>query len=48
MRIIKKKKGKNAYFYIQHSIRKGNKVITKEIYLGKKIPGNIEIIKKGL
>ncbi len=48
MRIIKKKKGKNAYFYLQHSIRKGNKVITKEKYLGKNIPKDLELIKKKL
>ncbi|MBI2670816.1 Fic family protein [Candidatus Woesearchaeota archaeon] len=48
MRIIKKKKGKNTYFYLQHSIRKGNKVITREKYLGTTIPKDLEIIKKEL
>lgn len=46
MRIIKKKKGKEEYFYLKRSFRKGNKVLTKEKYLGKKIPENIEEIKK--
>lgn len=46
MRIIKKKKGKGEYFYLKSSFRKGSKVLTKEKYLGKKIPENIEEIKK--
>jgi len=48
MRILKRKKGKEEYFYLQHSFRKGKKVVTKERYLGKKIPKNIEEIKKEL
>ena len=46
MKIIKKKKGKKEYFYLKKSFRKGNKIITKEKYLGKEIPKNIEEIKK--
>src|SRR3989344_1836016 len=46
MRIIKRKKGKQEYFYLQHSIRKENRVITKEKYLGVEIPKNIEEIKR--
>ena len=45
MRIIKRKKGKNEYYYIQHSFRTRNKVITREKYLGTGIPKNIEEIK---
>src|SRR3989339_1065302 len=41
MRIIKREKGKTKYFYLQHSFRKNGKVVTKELYLGKKIPENI-------
>jgi Fic family protein len=48
MRIIKRKKGQMQYFYLQHSYRKEGKVITKELYLGKKIPDNIEEIKAKL
>ena len=48
MRIIKRKKGKTEYFYLQHSFRKDGKVVTKELYLGKKIPENIEEIKAKL
>ena len=48
MRIIKRKKGKIKYFYLQHSFRKDGKVITKELYLGKKVPDNIEEIKAKL
>ena len=48
MRAIKRRKGKKEYFYLQHSFRKDGKVITKELYLGKKIPNNIEEIKAKL
>ena len=46
MRVIKKRKGNKEYFYLKRSFRKGNKILTKEKYLGKKIPKNIEEIKK--
>ena len=45
MRVLKRKKGNKEYYYLQHSYRKGTKVITKEKYLGKEIPKNIEEIK---
>jgi Fic family protein len=45
MRIIKRQKGKKDYFYIQHSFRKKNKVVTKEKYLGAQIPKNIDEIE---
>ncbi len=48
MRVFKRKKGNKLYFYLQYSFRRKNKVITKEIYLGKKIPKNIEEIKLNL
>ena len=48
MRILKRKKGKEEYYYLQHSFRKNGKVITKERYLGKVIPKNIEEIKTAL
>ena len=41
MRIITRKKGGKRYFYLQHSLRKGKKVITKEKYLGTEIPANL-------
>jgi len=45
---IKKKvlKGQ-TYFYLEQSFREEGKVRTKEIYLGRKIPSNIEEIKRG-
>ncbi len=46
MRILKRKKGSKEYFYLQHSFRKGKDIKTKEKYLGKEIPKNIEEIKK--
>lgn len=47
MRIITRKKGNKKYFYLQHSLRKGDKVITKEKYLGTEIPVNVnEIINE--
>lgn len=42
MRIIQRKKGKKEYYYLQHSIREGKKIFTKEKYLGKIIPANIK------
>ncbi len=48
MRIIKRKKGTKEYYYLQHSFREHKKVITREKYLGKKIPKNLDIIKKEL
>jgi Fic family protein len=44
--IRKKIRGKETYFYLEHTIRKGRKVEKKELYLGKKIPKNIEEIKR--
>lgn len=45
MRIIQRRKGKQDYFYLQHSFRKGGKVVTKEKYLGQEIPKDIDEIK---
>lgn len=42
MRITKK----HGYYYLQFSYKKDGKVITKEKYIGKKIPNNIEQIKE--
>ncbi len=44
MRVITRKKGNKKYFYLQHSLRKGNKVITKEKYIGTEMPVNIDNI----
>ena len=48
MRIVKRRKGKTEYFYLQHSFRKDGKVVTRELYLGKEIPDNIEELKARL
>ena len=45
MKIIKRKKGNQEYFYLQHSYRENGKVMTKEKYLGKTIPKDIDKIK---
>lgn len=45
MRFITRKKGNKKYYYLQHSFRKGKKVITKEKYVGLKIPTNIDKIR---
>ncbi|MDP9306065.1 MAG: Fic family protein [Thermoproteota archaeon] len=44
---IKKKKSTkgNIYYYLQHTVRKGRTVKYKEIYLGKKIPKDIDELK---
>lgn len=44
--IKKLTKGKQDYYYLVHSFRKGKKVQKKQKYLGKQIPKNIEEIRK--
>src|SRR3989344_7571704 len=46
MIIRKRTKGKKEYYYLEHSIRKGNKIIKKEKYLGISIPKDIDKIKE--
>ncbi len=46
MKIIKRKKGNKEYFYLRYSYRIGKQIINNEKYLGKKIPPDIEQIKK--
>jgi fido (protein-threonine AMPylation protein) len=48
MRIIRRLKGRETYLYLQHSYRRDGKVITRERYLGKTVPKNIEEIKSKL
>lgn len=48
MRVIKRKKGGAEYFYLQHSFRKDGRVVTRERYLGKSVPDDIEEIKAEL
>jgi Fic family protein len=44
MRIVKK----GSYFYLRHTFRKDGQIVTRERYLGKEIPKNIEGIKQEL
>jgi Fic family protein len=44
--IRKKIIGRQTYWYLEHTLRKDAKVEKKELYLGKKIPKDIEEIKK--
>ena len=46
MNIRRRVKGNKKYLYLEHSIRKGNKVVKKEKYLGTKIPKDIGRIKE--
>lgn len=48
MRIVKRRKGKKFYFYLQYSFRENGKVITKEKYLGSELPKDIDRIKKDI
>ncbi len=48
MRVIRRKKGRNRYFYLQHSFRIKGKPVTKEVYLGRNIPKDIEKIRDSL
>ncbi len=43
--VKKKMIGSRTYYYLEHTIRKKGKVKKKELYLGKKIPKNIEEVK---
>ena len=46
MAAVRKKTVKGqTYYYLEHSLRQGGKVQKKEIYLGNRIPKNIEEIK---
>lgn len=44
--IREKKTGEQTYYYLEHSVREGDKVIKKEKYLGKEIPKDIDKIMK--
>lgn len=44
--IRKKIIGRQTYYYLEHTIRKDSKIEKKELYLGKKIPKEIEELKK--
>jgi Fic family protein len=47
MVLVKKRVvGKQVYYYLEHSVRQGNKIIKKEKYLGKKLPENVNELKK--
>lgn len=45
MRVKKKRLGNNTYYYLEHSVRDQGRVQKREVYLGKKLPQNIEQIK---
>jgi len=46
--IIKVKRGKGTFYYLEHSIREGSKVYKKRKYLGKSVPNNIAVLKEQL
>ena len=46
VRVKKKQAGKRTYYYLEHSTREKGKVQKKEVYLGTKLPQNIEQIKE--
>lgn len=46
--IIKVKRGNEAFYYLEHSIRDGPKVYKKRKYLGKEVPKNIAVLKERL
>ena len=46
MRIIKRRKGNQSYYYLQHSFRVSGKVITREKYIGGAIPKELDKIKR--
>src|SRR5271157_3147556 len=44
--VVKRNVKGNEYYYLEHTIRKEGKQIQKSQYLGKKVPKNIEEIKR--
>ena len=44
--VKKKQIGKQKYYYLEYSFRDGKKVLTKEKYLGKELPKNVEELKR--
>jgi Fic family protein len=46
MKTIKRKRGKQHYFYLKHDFRRDGKVVTKEKYLGAVVPNDIDRIKR--
>lgn len=48
MRIIKRKRGTETYLYLQSSVRRDGKVITRELYLGKNLPKDLDKYKERL
>ena len=46
VKLRKKIVKKQAYYYLEHTLRKNGKVHKKEKYLGKQLPRNIEQIKR--
>ena len=44
--IRKRTVNRQKYYYLEHALREGSKVKKKELYLGKKIPKDIEGIKR--
>lgn len=48
MRVIRRRKGSTVYLYLQHSFRQNRKVVTRELYLGKRIPKNFDEIRERL
>ena len=46
VRIRKKVIGKQEYYYLEHTVRINGRVKKKELYLGKRVPKDIELVKK--
>ncbi len=38
MRVVKRRKGKEEFYYLKHSFRKNGKIVTREKYVGKNLP----------
>ncbi len=46
MKIIKRRRGNNQYYYLKHDFRRDGKVVTREKYIGSLIPRDIDRIKR--
>ena len=48
VRVRSRRIGNNTYYYLEHTARVQGSVIKEEVYLGKKIPENVEELKEKL
>src|SRR3989338_1035360 len=48
MRIVKRRKGKRAYYYLQHSFWSDGKAVTRERYIGRSVSKDLSGLEQEL